>query len=620
MTLIKEHWGPRDDLFWERYILHQDADVLGFEICNAYKSKNYQFIIYKIKSDYSKIQNIPPIERSMLGLSLVKLGNISEGLRELSLAYELIPKSKSYEEFLISIHLLLGFSLAGEREIVESLYTTIKLSNHHKTYLELSRIQSMIPNDDISNDFTINYGGFQRLIIPPINYLDENSLKGRLIRYHKIILKASDLLLETETQDLDWIFNSIIDLMPLPSLEPIFRAKSKIFEIEDQWFSTNLNSPFIKIDELDRLKILKTDENLIELNKIMKIKTITSFILLHEKLYNQAHNGFKWVLNLYSNVLKKLFKNDYNILEKYEILKNTFSTESMRSINLLSAYSMMNEPNNNIHHIINSNNINSTNSGSSISNNFIMKIDHYLSNIINLSDGITTEEERKTGKLEHYFLIIASLYFEKIIITSNNENQMKFMNLMELEGIIRKLIIVSTLKLNDDSYNIQIYDFLITALLLYGGLNIRTVWAFNFFKNSFKLNLSINESLLPKLDYKLCDFIEEFISSSQTLRKSFECKELPLKDEEKQILFSNMNSNEVINKSTLPMTRFIKINRDGVKLVINPERNLSNIEICDRLRKSDEFINLWLESFKNYHENEDINDILTYLKTLQFDI
>lgn len=194
------------------------------------------------------------------------------------------------------------------------------------------------------------------------------------------------------------------------------------------------------------------------------------------------------------------------------------------------------------------------------------------------------------------------LLYQKRAILSSEESHDGYLQLLRdcLEEMIRKFVIAINLLSSDDGVLSRLYEDVLTGFVLYGGLHVKVLWAFKFLKDYFTLetnlhdcpytgnyleNLSEFSAINKNMRFHLNDIV-----STQGFLKGFDIN-YDLIDDDSTTIFLTTSALVVRENDTLTMVKFVK---ETSPLIVKSH-------VRERIDKSNEFIDLWISSYKNYN-------------------
>lgn len=487
---------------------------------------------------------------------MIRNGNSCFGLHHLSVALESTPHCSRP---LSCLFLSLGYDLAGLKKI--SLYLLEGIN-----FPDIDKIPLGCFTSDQQPDVPKKLNG---LYIP----LRKNSLRLRIFKVHKVV---KDIRITLSVLD-ENIVCSVLDkayfsvLMLVPILDPYAELVQ-----DEKYLLTLFESSFLKPLEVCSVSEIKDAVSLISSSKYttdmvsqaIMIKVVQSFLALLQFQYESAFQGFNWVLEFCSALCKK---------QKY---RKILPEREMRCVALLCSRSYMR------------------------CTSKVITLDglsQRIFSILELSSNISIQKELLSGTLDHYFLTLGLLY-QKRAILSSEESHDGYLQLLRdcLEEMIRKFIIAINLLSSDDGVLSRLYEDVLTGFVLYGGLHVKVLWAFKFLKDYFTLetnlhdcpytgnyleNLSEFSAINKNMRFHLNDIV-----CTQGFLKGFDI-DYDLIDDDSTTIFLTTSALVVRENDTLTMVKFVK---ETSPLIVKSH-------VREQIDKSNEFIDLWISSYKNYN-------------------
>ncbi|KAH3684504.1 hypothetical protein WICPIJ_004513 [Wickerhamomyces pijperi] len=535
MTSLLKIKDPEEKI-WTNYVLLESQKIIGPDLPSLFARGKFRLLLEILSK--RNITTFNAVERAILGLTLIESLQLGPGLREISVACETCPIE---HKDLIYVFLLLGFLKSKLNSDVALMMHKIETQNELAGFLEkLTQLKDFkeefvpLPSEDLDDELA-----------------DVNSFKSRLIRYKKITDPA--IVNDTMFQNIDGLYLAVMDLMPLESAASEFSNQtsfslttlyehsyrlgaenelliSKLFQLKD-----GTGSEEDEEENRQLLTMVMDMTSLTALVKFVKVETVCQFFTLSQgslRELDPCRRQFDMLVTLCSRISQIVHRNHFSSSTEdptsndAAYIIDTFSYENIRSFMLLSAYTLSQvDPENREHEFQ------------------IANIDRMITLIMRQSNSIDTANERLLGRLETYFLVLGNLKYLKLhhMIYSKHEGSITEVDsdIEELiEEIIRMYILVINTKPLDDFGVFPIYDAILTLLSLYGGISMKTIWAFNFFKTFRKLRSSNRESIDAR-SYTMPRGLLRMVEENRRHVDDLVAVESRLKAAEKSVIFTN---------------------------------------------------------------------------------
>lgn len=480
---------------------------------------------------------IKPINRALLGLTLIERGVIGPGLRQLGLSCEICQVE---QKGVMMVFFLLGLWKARKCSTVSFIMERME---NDREYEDLRKVLLKVRKINVEQSLTEFFSEEDQPVQDSYLTKEKGSLKARLIKYSMINVRdIAETILEegfTET-GLDLLYKSVTELMPLVSALELTELKPLLFMYEEELLKGKEDI----INEILETKLVRKDKkNLkdqvteVEFRNLFQVKTLTSFLFLYEGKFIKARISLNFLIDIYLQIIRKV---DISTDDK------TYGYENIRSLILLSSYCLSHEsgPCDVYRHFCN--------------DKRFSDLETSLKLILHYSDKMNTFHERKLGRLEIYFLVLGNLNFEiflhQNIQKSKDSCQEEESNKELLINAMRHYVLVINTKPLDDSSVFPVYDAILTLLVLFGGLSIRSIWAFSFFKTLRKIRCTSVEMIDIK-NYELPQTMVKFVEDNREIVQSLLNKEKRLTNREKQALFQSKSCEQM---RFLPLTRILR--------------------------------------------------------------
>jgi hypothetical protein len=300
---------------------------------------------------------------------------------------------------------------------------------------------------------------------------------------------------------------------------------------------------------------------------LITLEVIVGFCNLNKGQFSLSFQNFEFALK----VIKDLESQSISLFKKSE-------SHFLRSIYLLYAHSLLQ--------------CNSTDGGR------LSMVEDLIEIIAELSDFIDTRIEHEFGRLAYYFQIIGDLYLERSIFLVKPVSGTSFYASKEsLRESIRKFIILSTIKLNDDSTIRQVYDIILALLGLHGGICLKTLWLFNFLKEFFCLQQALEQT--SKDNYLFSSLSRQLVLTCSSFLSKITKLEWDIDPEEREQIIYHSYALPDIRLTSKSLVSFeLELPVDFFKT--STPRFESQFEKAHE-KESEEFVRLWLKCFQDYH-------------------
>jgi hypothetical protein len=161
-----------------------------------------------------------------------------------------------------------------------------------------------------------------------------------------------------------------------------------------------------------------------------------------------------------------------------------------------------------------------------------------------------------------------------------------------LVDFIRRFIILSTFKCIDDATIKDVYDSILSGLCLHGGISWKVFQFFSLLKKHFSLEQSMHKLLRSHTEFSnFLKLINEALLPFKTATE-----QISLATEEKTLMEFELYS--------LPHLDINMNNEGTLEVRIKSSKSfLQNIrEVANYRTESEEFVGLWMQSFKDFNK------------------
>lgn len=309
--------------------------------------------------------------------------------------------------------------------------------------------------------------------------------------------------------------------------------------------------------------------------EVIKMKVVISHYKFLDADFQSAFAELNWVLQIWSK-----------FSEKYDLNEEELPESVIRSVALLSARAYI------------------ACGPLIVESAGLMK---RISIILSLSKNISIPEEISNGRLDFYFLTLGVLHQRKAFKSMRQILPYKFqLERCALEEMIRNFILLINLIPNDDAIITKLYDEVLIAFISFGGLHIKVLWVFKFLRDFFTLEVNLH-----------CCFTSDSLQTTS--------KFLLFQKDMKNILNEICRIRILIKKEEFDyhdscqflVPKGLLDFKNHRLYLYEPNSHFSVSEVSSQIKKSNEFINLWIESYKNY-KGELPNEVYQFLKKINF--
>lgn len=398
---------------------------------DLYDEKKFYEILTLIPS-LEESYGMPNGDRFILSLTLFHLGRVKAALRRLAIVIELevdVDKKNQYLSYLVEI--LRYLKLTNTAPIIAEIEFN---GGNLITCEKVIYVEKAVPIHQQMLKFLNAGGDVNRFFLG------------------NICLKAYKSITEiNKTKDcLRLLFHTILNF-------PSFYVFSNL----DQNHVTNCLQKDTKVCHTlgtPRQTYIEMSEHPISCGLIVRHRFIEGFLAFLKQQYKESSRLFIWVISFITIVTRNFqtFQNQYFS----GLAKRTALIYLCKSIELGS----------------------------------ITVSPEMLKNILSkLSSGIGVHETSEFGEnhLNEHFISMG-IVLEKLAINKSKEYHVNDLELKSYDSVyihemLRKYILATVYKAEDDSTVLEMYDKILLGLLLFGGIHLLTVWFYESLKNYFMI-------------------------------------------------------------------------------------------------------------------------------------
>lgn len=241
--------------------------------------------------------------------------------------------------------------------------------------------------------------------------------------------------------------------------------------------------------------------------------------------------------------------------------------------------------------------------------------------------------ELLSGRLSLYFICAGGLYeklaFKRATLIKVNTNILALRLAQDdIEEMLRKYIIATTVTPHDDPSVIDLYQRILWGLLMYGGIHLQAFWFFKFLRDYFFKELSIGPIMLDKnsgfYPFGEKDILTKYPNSHECIEKIYDLRKTmnkessavdnditPLHHNDSHLyllpqvfVYKNqlINCNEFYDEMVPYCSQrdFISISNNDVRPKVRDQQKLNGEIVLKCIKVSAGFMRLWLDSFEIY--------------------
>jgi len=386
---------------------------------------------------------------------------------------------------------------------------------------------------------------------------------------------------------------AFLTVMELPQLTVVFeplRAEQDLF----LWFFATYFGDIciICLDEdpnkaLRSIFALKLPKD--TYTKVVIIKCLFSFSKFLTNNHKLAFKGFNWALK-FNSISKRINADEEQSIER-------LAEGSEMCIALLSARSYLKCDDSSI---------------------TIDGLSQRIYEILNASGYLDISKETHRHKLDYYFTTLGTLFQRRAVlkayIISDTHVQL---DETDLEEMIRNLILVTNMTPRDDGLLTKIFDELLIALLLYGNLHVKVIWVFKFLRDFLTLESHLHNCPFTRDYFSEYSSFNEIKNDLKPILKDIMNLKNQFKDDDFdfEVIDNNSTSAFLIPKFKVIIERNDLISASS--LGDDDNKVFSQEVIKSLIDKSNEFIKLWVDSYKDY-QGQLPEPVYKYLEKLLF--